>query len=46
MFGYASDLRSKTQGRGNFSIKFDHYEELPKNVQEQVIGQRAALKKD
>ena len=46
MFGYATDLRSKTQGRGNFSMQFDHYEELPKNVQEQVIGQRAALKKD
>ena len=46
MFGYATDLRSKTQGRGNFSMQFDHYEELPKNVQEQVIGQRAALRKD
>jgi elongation factor G len=46
MFGYATDLRSKTQGRGNFSMQFDHYEELPKNVQEQVVGQRAALKKD
>jgi len=46
MFGYATDLRSKTQGRGNYSMQFDHYEELPKSVQEQIIGQRAALKKD
>ena len=46
MFGYATDLRSKTQGRGNYTMLFDHYEEVPKNVQEQVIGQRAALKKD
>ena len=46
MFGYATDLRSKTQGRGNYTMLFDHYKEVPKNVQEQVIGQRAALKKD
>ena len=41
MFGYATDLRSKTQGRGNYTMQFDHYEEVPKSVQEQVIGQRA-----
>ncbi len=46
MFGYATDLRSRTQGRGAYTMQFDHYEEVPKNVQEAVIGQRAALKKD
>jgi elongation factor G len=38
MFGYATDLRSKTQGRGNYSMTFDHYEEVPKNVAEKVIS--------
>ncbi len=46
MFGYATDLRSRTQGRGAYTMQFDHYEEVPKSVQEAVIGQRAALKKD
>ena len=46
MFGYATDLRSRTQGRGAYSMQFDHYEEVPKSVQEAVIGQRAALKKE
>jgi len=46
MFGYATDLRSRTQGRGAYTMQFDHYEEVPRNVQEAVIGQRAALKKD
>ena len=32
MFGYATDLRSKTQGRGNYSMTFDHYEEVPKKL--------------
>ena len=34
MFGYATDLRSKTQGRGNYSMEVDHYEEVPKNIAE------------
>lgn len=38
MFGYATDLRSKTQGRGTYSMTFDHYEELPKSIQEKVIA--------
>ena len=46
MFGYATDLRSRTQGRGAYSMQFDHYEEVPRNVQEAVIGQRASVKKD
>lgn len=38
MFGYATDLRSSTQGRGNYSMEFDHYEQCPKNIQEKVIA--------
>ena len=37
MFGYVTDLRSFTQGRGNYSMKFDHYSEVPKSVSEQII---------
>ena len=37
MFGYATDLRSKTQGRGNYSMEVDHYEEVPKNIAEAII---------
>ena len=36
MFGYATTLRSRTQGRGNYSMVFDHYEEVPKSIQEEV----------
>ena len=36
MFGYVTDLRSLTQGRGNYSMHFDHYSECPKNIQEQI----------
>lgn len=38
MFGYATDLRSRTQGRGNYSMEFDHYEEVPKNIAEAIIS--------
>ena len=41
MFGYATDLRSSTQGRGSFSMEFDHYAEVPRNVAEKIIGERA-----
>lgn len=37
MFGYATVLRSRTQGRGTYSMEFDHYDEVPKNIQEQII---------
>jgi elongation factor G len=37
MFGYATDLRSRTQGRGTYSMEFDHYEEVPKNIAEAII---------
>ncbi|NEP72488.1 MAG: elongation factor G [Okeania sp. SIO2G4] len=38
MFGYATDMRSKTQGRGIFSMEFSHYEEVPRNVAETIIA--------
>lgn len=41
MFGYATDLRSKTQGRGTYVMMFDHYEEVPKNIAEGIIAKRA-----
>ena len=44
MFGYATDLRSNTQGRGNFSMEPSHYSEVPRNVAEKIMGDRA--KKD
>ena len=37
MFGYATNLRSNTQGRGNFVMTFDHYEEVPRNIAEEII---------
>ena len=42
MFGYATSLRSNTQGRGNFTMVFDHYEETPKNIAEEIIKQNGA----
>ncbi|MCI8976202.1 MAG: elongation factor G [Lachnospiraceae bacterium] len=41
MFGYATDLRSRTQGRGNYSMFFEKYEPVPKSVQEKVLATRA-----
>ena len=38
MFGYATDLRSRTQGRGQFTMQFEHYEEVPKALAEKIIG--------
>lgn len=38
MFGYATSLRSRTQGRGNYSMHFDHYEEVPKSIAETIIA--------
>ncbi len=40
MFGYSTDLRSFTQGRGTYSMEFDHYEEVPKNVAEEIVKKR------
>ena len=41
MFGYATDLRSRTQGRGNYSMFFEKYEPVPKNVQEKVLADKS-----
>ena len=41
MFGYATDLRSRTQGRGNYTMQFDHYDEVPKSVAEKIMGKKA-----
>lgn len=40
MFGYATALRSSTQGRGNFNMEFSHYAEVPKSIAEKIIGER------
>lgn len=40
MFGYATNLRSMTQGRGNYTMEFDHYEEVPGNVAQEIIAKR------
>lgn len=44
MFGYATDLRSKTQGRGTYTMQFHHYEEIPKSIQESIIDFKTAKK--
>ena len=41
MFGYATTLRSSTQGRGTFSMQFDHYEAVPKSIQEEIISKNS-----
>ncbi len=41
MFGYSTDLRSKTQGRGNYSMFFDKYEQVPKSVQEKIVANKS-----
>ena len=40
MFGYATDLRSNTQGRANYSMQFDRYEEVPSNIAEEIVEHR------
>ncbi|BCV23148.1 elongation factor G [Moorella sp. Hama-1] len=40
MFGYATDLRSRTQGRGTYVMQFDHYDEVPRNIAETIIAKR------
>ena len=46
MFGYATDLRSKTQGRGTYTMQVDHYEEVPKNIAEEIIAKNKGTKVD
>jgi len=45
MFGYATELRSMTQGRANYSMHFSHYDEAPKSVAEEVIARVQGLAK-
>ena len=40
MFGYATDLRSKTQGRGTYSMEPSHYEEVPKSVHDNIVASK------
>ncbi|KXO16979.1 translation elongation factor G [Clostridiales bacterium KA00134] len=42
MFGYATSLRSNTQGRANYTMQFDHYEQVPNSIAEEVIGKKKA----
>ena len=46
MFGYATDLRSRTQGRGQYTMQFDHYAEVPRSIAEKIIGERAVKNND
>ena len=46
MFGYATELRSRTQGRGQFTMQFDHFNECPKSSSEKIIGERAVKHDD
>ena len=41
MFGYATDLRSRTQGRGNYSMQFDHFAEVPKAIKEKIVKEQS-----
>jgi elongation factor G len=38
MFGYATDIRSRTQGRGSFTMHFSHYQQVPPNIAEDIVG--------
>nr|WP_300143017.1 hypothetical protein [Propionicimonas sp.] len=40
MFGYATDLRSRTQGRATFTMQFDHYEQVPNSLAEEIIKKK------
>ena len=44
MFGYATDLRSRTQGRGQYTMEPSHYIEIPKNIQDKIINQRTGMR--
>lgn len=46
MFGYATDLRSMTAGRGQYQMQFDHYEKCPKSISEEIIKRRNIQDKD
>jgi elongation factor G len=42
MFGYATDVRSNTQGRATYSMQFERYDEVPPNIAEKVVGEKMA----
>jgi len=44
MFGYATDMRSKTQGRANYTMEFSHYEKAPKSVEEEIVAKASGKK--
>ena len=46
MFGYATDIRSKTQGRGTFSMEFKCYEQVPANIEKEIIEKSGVVAKD
>ena len=46
MFGYATELRSMTQGRANYTMEFGHYDKVPNNVAEEIIAKRGGTMKD
>ena len=41
MFGYATDLRSNTQGRGNYMMQMDHYDQVPASIAEEIVKKNA-----
>ena len=41
MFGYATDVRSMSQGRASYTMQFDGYEEVPPNIAEKIVGERS-----
>jgi len=43
MFGYATSLRSMTQGRASYTMEFDHYEEVPGNIAEEIKAKRGTI---
>ena len=45
MFGYATDLRSQTQGRASYTMQFDSYEPVPKNIRDEIVAKTATLPK-
>ena len=43
MFGYATDLRSATQGRATYTMQFDHYDEVPRNLADEIVARAKGL---
>ena len=46
MFGYATELRSITQGRASYAMEFDHYDDVPRNVSDEIIAKRTGTAKE